>query len=574
MAGKPQEVRKLRSIGHATGSMHRVFLLLLATAVAACGDPGLRDRSLMAKAAGGPRSPLAYQPSHATPRKGVAQTSVIGLAPDQLAHYYPDDPSLVLRFKDVDSVGREAAAELERIRKALPDLKLPAGSPADLLRRLLDLPDSVLIDPVRPFAFVRSADGWVAVLPTRSSDKAPTRLRQLDAIYCVAGDPAIVETYRPGFRKGFYLPGDLSVIAAPDAIKDLGSSLAPVLGPIGFDLAALDAWMPHCPPDIERLDLALRLQQGLLRIDLRAAPSRDSPTALYLDRMRPRPSGAVRWLPPRGTAYAEFVSAPLDWEGFLGVLLRGDAAAAGAEEERLLFSVRRLLAALGRDAAAVLHFGAQGPGTVLLVAEVEDPSATAAFLDSADLTALLSHAAGADGALEWHPKAFEHMGVSIGMVQGNLSKSRLLAWRRGGDLLLSTVAVLTGGPVVVYAAMVEDKLCVAIGAKSRAEMELLVEHVRRGAPADNEHNAEVTTLFPQRLAAVSCDLGSLFDACVEAAPYWKGDLAALRTAALRSAIPCSAALTVEGGALRAAVNLRPVLLAEAFARLREHLRPK
>lgn len=553
--------------------MHRVCLLLFA-GIAACGDPGLRDRSLTAKLAGGPRSPLTYGPSHTTPRKGVAQTSVIGLAPDQLAHYYPDDPSLVLRFKDVDSVGREAAAELERIRKTLPGLELPAGAPADLLRRALGLPDSVLIDPVRPFAFVRCADGWVAVLPTRSSDKAPTRLRQLDAIYCVAGDPAVVQSYRPGFRKGFYLPGDLSVIAAPDAIKDFGSSLAPVLLPLGLDLAALDAWMPKCPPDIERLDLALRLQQGLLRIDLRAAPGRDSPTALYLDRMRPRPSDAVRWLPTRGTAYAEFVSPPLDWEGLLGVLLRGDAPAAGAEKERLLFSVRRLLAALGRDAAAVVHFVPQGPGSVLLVAEVDDPAATEAFLDSADLVALLSEAAGADGALEWQPKAFEHRGVAVGMIQGNLSKSRLLAWRRSGDILLSTVAVLTSGPVVVYAAMVGDKLCVAVGPKSRGEMELLVEHVQRGAPADNEHNAEVTTLFPQRLAAVSGDLGALFDACVEAAPYWNGNLAALRTATLRSAIPCSAAVTVEGGALRAAVNLRPALLAEAFARLRGHLRPK
>ncbi len=552
--------------------MKRAFLLLL-VAAAACGDPGLRDRSLMAKLATGTRGSLAF-PAHTPPKKGVAQTSVIGLAPDQLAHYYPDDPSLVLRFKDVDSVGREAAAELERIRKTLPGLQLPAGAPADMLRRALGLPDSVLIDPVRPFAFVRTTGGWAAVLPTRSSDKAPTRLRALDAIYCVAGDRAVVESYRPGFRKGFYLPGDLSVIAAPAAILDLGSSLAPLLRPFGLDLATIDAWMPACPPDIERLDLALRLQQGLLRIDMRAAPNRDSPTALYLDRMRPRPSGAVRWLPPRATAYAEFVSPPLDWEGLMGVLLRGSAAAGGADEERLLFSVRRLLAALGRDVAAVLHLVPQGTATVLLVGEVEDPAATAAFLDSADLVALLAAAAGPDGALGWEPKAFEHRGVPVGMIRGNLSKSRLLAWRRGGDLLLSTVAVLTSGPVVVYTAIVGDKLCVAIGPKSRAEMELLVEHVQRGVPADNEHNAEVTTLFPQRLAAVSGDLGALFDGCVEAAPYWSGDLAALRTASLRSAIPCSAAVTVEGGALRAAINLRPALLAEALARLREHLRAK
>jgi len=552
--------------------MHRVALFLLAAA-AACGDPGLRDRSLMAKLASGTRGPI-FTPSQTPSKKGVSQTSVIGLAPDQLAHYYPDDPSLVVRFKDVDSVGREASAELERIRKTLPGLELPAGAPADMLRRALGLPDSVLIDPVRPFAFVRSEAGWAAILPTRSSEKAPTRLRALDEIYCVAGDPAVVQAYRPGFRKGFYLPGDLSVIAAPAALPDLGASLAPFLRPLGLDLAALDAWMPPCPPDIERLDLALRLQQGLLRIDLRAAPNRDSPTALYLDRMRPRPSGAVRWLPPRATAYVEFVSPLLDWEGLVGILLRGNAPPGGADEERLLFSVRRLFGALGRDVAAVLHLVPQGPATVLLVGEIEDPAATAAFLDSADLVALLAAAAGPDGALEWEPNAFEHRGVAVGMIRGNLSKSRLLAWRRSGDVLLSTVAVLASGPVVVYTAIVGDKLCIAVGPKSRAEMELLVEHVQRGAPADNEHNAEVTTLFPQRLAAISGDLGSLFDGCVEAAPYWNGNLAALRTASLCSAIPCSAAVTVEGGALRAAVNLRPALLAEALARLREHLRTK
>ncbi len=553
--------------------MNRAVLFLLAAA-AACGDPGLRDRSLMAKLASGTRGPLTFTPSPTPSKKGVAQTSVIGLAPDQLAHYYPDDPSFVLRFKDVDSVGREAAAELERIRKMLPDLKLPAGAPADMLRRALGLPDSVLIDPVRPFAFVRAEGGWAAILPTRSSDKTPTRLRALDEIYCVAGDPAVVQSYRPGFRKGFYLPGDLSVIAAPAALRGLGSSLAPLLGPLGIDLAAIDAWMPPCPPDIERLDLALRLQQGLLRIDVRAAPNRDSPTALYLDRMRPRPSGAVRWLPPRGTAYTEFVSPPLDWEGLMGVLLAGSTPPGGAGEERLLFSVRRLLAAVGRDVAVVLHLVPRGPATVLLVGEVEDAAATAAFLDSADLVALLAAAAGPDGALAWEPNAFEHRGVAVGTIRGNLSKSRLLAWRRSGHLVLSTVAVLTSGPVVVYTAIVDDKLCVAVGPKSRAEMELLVEHVQRGAPADNEHNAEVTTLFPQRLAAVSFDLGALFDGCVEAAPYWSGDLGALRTASLRSAIPCSAAVTVEGGALRAAVNLRPALLAEAVARLRAHLRAK
>jgi hypothetical protein len=507
-------------------------------------------------------------------RTGPAQTSVIGLAPDQLAQYYPDEPELVVRFRDVDSVGREAAAEIERIRKALPGFALPPGAPADLLRRALQLPDTVLIDPVRPFALVRIEAGWAAILPTQSNEKAPARLRQLDAVYCVAGSPAVVQSYRAGFRKGFYLPGDMSVIATPAAARSLGPSLAAALRPLGVDGAALDGLTFPCPPDIERLDFAVRLQEGLLRVDVRAAPNRDSPTAAYLDRLRPRPSGAVRWLPSRGTAYLECVSPPLEWEALLGALLRSDAPPSGADEERLLFSFRRLLAALGRDVALVLHFVPRAAGSVLLVGEVDDPSATAAFLDSADLQALLVRAAGPDGALAWQPSAFEWKGVTVGTIQGNLSRSRLLAWRRSGNLLLSTFAVLSSGPVVAYVAIVGDRLCVAVGPKSRTDMELLIEHVQRGAPVDNEHATEVTTLFPQRLAAVSGDLGAIFDGCVEAAPYWSEGWSGLRTAALRSPIPGSAAVTVEGGALRVAVNFRPALLAEALARLRRHLGTK
>jgi len=527
----------------------------------------------MAKLPDGQPAFRRYGPSRGAKRQGMAQTSVIGLAPDQLAQYYPDDPSVVIRFKDIDSVGREVTTELERIRKTLPGFDLQMGTPAALLRRTLQLPDSVLIDPVRPFALVRTEAGWAAILPTRSKDKAPSRLHQLDAVYCIAGDPAVVQAYRPGFRKGFYLPGDLSVIAEPDALKDLGSSLGPLLRPLGVDLAALDAVMPPVPTDIERLDLALRLQEGLLRIDLRAAPNRDSRTAAYLDRLHPRPSGAVRWLPSRGTAYVECASPPLEWEGLLGVL-RGDAPVAAADEERMLFSLRRFLGALGQDVAAVLHFVPRGSGSVLLVAEVEDPEATSAFLDSVDLQALLACAAGPDGTLTWQPNSFDCKGVAVGLIQGNLSRSRLLAWRHSGNLLLSTFAVLTSGPVVAYTAVVGDKVCVAIGPKSRSDMELLVEHVQRGVPVDNEHNAEITTLFPQRLAAVSGNLAAIFDGCVEAAPYWRDEWAGLRTAALRSSIPASAAVTVEGGALRIAVNLRPALLAEALARLRSHLAAK
>ena len=67
-----------------------------------------------------------------------------------------------------------------------------------------------------------------------------------------AGDPSVVQAYQPGFRKGFYLPGDVSVIATPAALEQLGTWLAP----FGVDLTAIGALLPPSPPDIGRIDLA------------------------------------------------------------------------------------------------------------------------------------------------------------------------------------------------------------------------------------------------------------------------------------------------------------------------------
>ena len=47
-------------------------------------------------------------------------------------------------------------------------------------------------------------------------------MKRLDGVYCVVGDPAVVATYQPALRKGFYLPGDISVRAEPVALRKLG----------------------------------------------------------------------------------------------------------------------------------------------------------------------------------------------------------------------------------------------------------------------------------------------------------------------------------------------------------------
>jgi len=545
----------------------RLVLILALLGLLACGDPGLRDRSLMTQA----NDAGSFNPYALGNKKSGGPTSVIGLAPDPLAQYYPEDAALVVRCKDLNAFSGEVAEQVARVRAALPGLPLPAGDPTELLRRMLKLPEAVLIDPVRPFAFVKVKLGWVGILPTRSKDKAPTRLKQLDAVYCVAGEPGIGAAYRAGFRKGFYLPGDVSVMADAETFRTLGSELTALLAPLAVDLSALDAWLPPVPDDIKRVDVGARLQQGALRVDLRAAPGRDSPTAVYLERMRPVPPGAVRWLPPRGTAYVEFTNPPLDWEGLVSVLFRDQLQPPTGGAEQLLFSVRRFLAALGQDAAAVLELEPDRAGTILLVAQLEKPDASTAFFESVDHAELLRAIAGPDGELTWKPDAFSYRGIQVGMITGNVSRPRLIEWRQSGSFLLTTLSVLLRGPAVAYVAVAGDKLCVLVGQKAREDFETVLEHVLRGRPVDNDHNVEVVSLFPQRLAAASVDLAALYNGLRDAAPYWHENGRTLRDLQLRLKIPAAVAVTVEGGALRIAVRVPPPVVAETAARIRDRL---
>ncbi|MHC4547532.1 MAG: hypothetical protein ACYTEZ_02045 [Planctomycetota bacterium] len=546
--------------------MRRTALLSL-LCLLACGDPGLRDRSLV-KLEDGHGNPL-YTLRHK--KKGLARTSVIGLKPDPLAQYYPEDVEMVVRFNDLSTLGRDVAPQLRIIEGILPQLGLPSGKPVDLLRQALDLPQIVAIDPVRPFAFVKTKEGWAGIVPTRSRDQGGLRLKQIDAVYCVAGAPEMVAAFRPGFRKGFFLPGDCSLIVTPVAYGTLGETMSEVARQIGVDLSVIDRWLPELPPDIERVDLALRLRQGGLRIDVRAAPNRDSPTAVFLERMRPSSSAAARWLPSQGTVYCEFVSRPADWERFLSVFLRHALPPMDGELAQMRFSLGRFLNALGRDASAVLTLDESGVGSVVLVAHLDDPAATQAFFGSYDLIKLLQGLAGPDGRLDWAPKVFERNGVRVNAIRGQISRKRLLAWRRSGEVFPAVLGVLMRGPVTCYVAVVDDKLCLVIGPSARTDAERYIDHLQKGSPLDNDHNVEVVSLFPQRLAAVSVDLAGLFNGTRAAAPFWHPNGRVLRDMTLRWRLPASVAVTSEGGALRIAVRVRPAMIAEAAARISARL---
>lgn len=533
-----------------------------------CGDQGLRDRSLMGSVR--PAYPVRHQRS----TKKRPSTAVIGLDADPLAQYYAENAPLIVRFNDFATLKRDTETWLGGVRARFPELGLPDDSPIALVRKMLDLPDTVPVDPLRPFALVRFDGGWVGVLPIRDRSNAGERAKALDAIYSVAGDPGLVATYEPSFRKGFFLPGHCSVIAQPGALADLGTTLTEAATRLGVDLRALDGLLQPVPGDIERVDIGLRFGRSAVRVDLRASPNPQSPTALALARIKPATPSAIRWLPSGGTLYVESLSPPLQWESLLLNMARDLLPRPEPETEANLLTLRRLLASFGAHAAAMVELGPDGSGKALLVAHLEDPRAAREFFVGEDRAHLLQVVAGPDGRLAWNPHAFDVWEVPVGSITGHIGRDRLLRWRQTGAPLLASLATLLRGPVVTYVAVVDDKLCIVVGQGTRADAEKFIEHVRIGTPVDNDHNVAMASLFPQRIAAVSGDLANLFEGCREAAPHWHPRGRLLRELMLPVRLPAGAALTVEGGALRLAVRFELLDLCDAIVAFRERVAGK
>lgn len=538
--------------------MRRLPLLLLA---AACSDPGPRDRSLLARAENDLVAGLSFRVDDPGRKPS---TSVIGLVPDPLAPHYAEGADLVLRFADLDTLRREAAPRIEELRKLLPDLRLPGGEPAELLRNAIGLPKGIVFDPARPFAFVRVRGRWAAVVPASGRESAGKRVKALDDVYCVAGPPEVVDAYAPSLGKGFHLPGDLSVIGGADAVPFLAGTVADLLAERGLPAEGLRS-LPPVPRDIERVDLALRFAGDGLRIDLRLAPDRESPTGVYLERMRPRRPASARWLPPDAVLTFDLGSAPLEWEGLVLNLLGPGAV---PEETAELRALQRFLATVGQDASLALKLDGQGNGMLYLVAELVDPDGARTFLESSDLRALLGLVAGPGGQLDWKPRALERHRVPAGSVTGGLDRARLEAWRQGTPLE-ATLGVLLWGPAVAYVAVDGNRLCVVVGPRARVEMERLLDRVHTGKPGPALRGG----LFPEHLAAASANLAALFDGARGAASYWHPNGRALKDLSLRWKIPASFAVTSEGGALRAAVRVDPNLLADAVVKIRQALAP-
>ena len=514
-------------------------LICVAILAAACGDAGPRDRTLRI-------APGEDRPSR---RRRAPTTSVIGLVGDQLAPLYPADATVIVRFAELSTLREAAADQFNEVARMLPALGLPTGKPEALLRKMLGLLETRSLDPMRPFALVKTKAGWAGVVPTRSESEQEN-IKPLDGLYSVAGDAEVVAAYSAAWKKGFYLPGECSVVTRPDALGEFG----------------LDAIARALPADITRIDMSLRFDKKGTRVDLRLAPDGNGDTALLLERMKPALSKAMPYLPADGTMYVELRTPAAQWEKLL-LRFAGGLPQADAE---VVASVRQALTILDQDTAVMLDLDPNGSARVALVAHLGDESYADAFIGSSAFRGLLKHIAGPGGSLDWKPDAFRRDWVQIGIVTGNISRRRLKEWRNEG-LLSSTVAMMLRGPVLAYVAVVDEKLCVLIGQRTRPEVETFLSQLRSGRPGGNDHATQVDPLFKTRLGSVSLDLADLFDGTRSAAPAWHKNGRALTNLALRWRIPAAAAVTVEGGALRVAIRLRPRMIADAASKITEAL---
>lgn len=550
-------------------SVLRAAVLAGLAGLCACGDPGPRDRCPSPSARAW-TAPSGVTGARRPRKRRHAAPSILGLASDSIAHLYPDDAILVVRFESLAALNGEPARQLGRIADTLPQLGLPRVTGDRLLHDILELGESVVIDHRRPFAFVRVAEGWVGIIPTPSHAQGSLRVKPLDALYRVAGDPQLVQGFQSGFRKGFHIPGDCSVIASPEGWGRLGTLLGELLDGTGLDPGFLDAQMGPLPRDVERVDLALRFGPGDLRVDLRFAPNGESATSLQLDRMKPVTSETVRWLPAGGSLYLELGSPVADWEALLQHLWPDATVPPRNEIPTGLTALRKGLGQISGDASLMLDLEPNGSGSIHVVAALEDPRTARDFLGSGYFRDLLAHVAGPGGRLEWMPRVLVRSGVSVGAVTGHLSRVRLRALK-DGDPLEATLATHCRGPVVAYVAIVRDKLCILVGQHGRDRIQALVDRILAGEPTGNEHRSLADGLLKPRLAAGSADLLQLFRGSLEAAPLWHVNGRALRELELRSRIPVAFAVTVRGGALQLAMRAPPQALASAFARITEAL---
>jgi hypothetical protein len=536
-------------------------LLLL---FAACSDMGPRDRSLLARAGTFPLHREVFREKR--PVRPVAQPSVIGLAADPLAPLYSEKASLVVRCADVTTLASEFQPHVDTLRRLLPELGLPLHPPATLLRAKLGLPESVEIDRERPFAFVRTPSGWVALVPITDDLPGGSAARMVDAHYCLVGGAEAVKAYEPGFRTGFHLPGDVSVLARGEHCRNLGPELQAAAGFAGVELPAIPKLDGMAAKQIRRIDVSLRFLEGRTRVDVRLAPDRSARSGLAerIAAVQPRAGTALRWLPGGATIEAT------GGADMLSCLDVGAALGIGDGDAKLLEGV---LGPLGDDVAFQLHLRGERPGVAMLVAELTAPDVAAAerFLDGHGLVQLLRAAAGEGGHLEYAPEAFVRDGVAVGTITGYFGTAALERLRARGPAA-ATMAEYLRGPAVVYVALAGRRLCVVAGERARDDMEALLDCITGGTPRRAHGACPADSLLGERLFGARVDLAALLRGSRDAARHWHTNGDRLRKMPFEEELMLDVAASVEGGALRFAVQFPDAPLAAVAARIRDALR--
>ncbi|MEM8886115.1 MAG: hypothetical protein AAGD14_18770, partial [Planctomycetota bacterium] len=469
---------------------------------------------------------------------------------------YTDDAGLVIRCGSLNKLETGWRPRIEKLGSLLPELNLPELPPGTLLRVRFGLPDSVTVDRLRPFAFLRTAAGWVALIPVNGKLDESDLYRRVDEHYCVAGRPDAVEKYVPGMRKGYFLPGEVSVLARRDGVATLPDEMDAATELLGMTLPAWPRLDEKLVGQIGRVDLALAFEQRGLRVDARLAPdpAQEGSFATLLEGLAPHAGKSAQVLGTRA-------SVELGCRGDAVSLIEMTRVLTEAGERPIWPEVARdAIAMFGDDATVQLQMQDGQAGALVAVAKLTEADREAAetCLRSKPMRDGLERL-----GLACTDDAFRRNGFDVCMISGLLPAAMRTRLKESGSLGAALDARL-GERVVGYATLADGYLCVTVGPGARGEMETMLDAVATGKPRRDEAAAKGDPLVPDRSFTVRVDLDALLRAMVAIEARYKGVL-------VEEPMQLRVDGGVRGGALHLAARLPDELGATMFRRLRARL---
>jgi len=538
--------------------MRAVVLILVValTALAGCFDPGLRDRSLMRQDATIPIHPDVFGPRRkARIRAPDAATLLAGLKTDELAPLYPADAKLVVRCADLATLQRHAVDRLSRFASLLPRWGLPGLPFGTLLRVHCQVPDSVLLDRLHPFALVETQAGWLAIVPIIGKFEDTERLRRIDQRYCVAGSPEAVRSYAPSQRTSHYLNGEFSVMAQGAAVADLGRRLTEAAAALQITLPGITNLPGATLDGVNRIDVAVRFLDSGIRAELRIAPDyqRAPNLTARIGSLKARGGRALGWLPADGIAT---VASGCDLPSWLALTDLLGLPILDAQDPERAAILRDAFATLGNDAAACWQLDSDGAPVLIVAAELMEPDRRIAnaFLAGAKMTSLLRELAKPGSEVVYRPVDFEHRGIAIGTIEGAFSRELLDGVRKNRDLG-GPFARLFSDKARVHIALAGNRLCITVGERSRSAMESLLDRIAGSTAALTSPSARSNDL--RRMP--------LFEATVDLAAFLRGSRPG-GLAGTRERLNLEIAVSRDGGALRVTARLPLARIAAVLPR--------